>query len=162
MFFICIFAAVFGCGENRGLVTVRGTVSCGGQALPGGGSVSFTPAGGQTLDKIRRGTAKFGTDGKFAASTWEQGDGLLPGKYTVRIECWEAAPSFNGSAGVSLIDRKFSGPEAMSGIPVLEVVLGQPQKNLVFEVTLADEKTIEAERKSHQSIEAKAPKQMGQ
>ncbi|TWU00269.1 hypothetical protein Pla108_12170 [Botrimarina colliarenosi] len=46
--------------------------------------------------------ATFQTDGEFAARTFEDGDGLLPGTYTVRIDC------FSGPLGEGKSPRELS------------------------------------------------------
>jgi hypothetical protein len=155
---LLIFAAIIGCKKNLDLVKVEGTVICDGQAVPGQGTITFLPVMDSDFEMVRQGTARFSRDGQFSASTYTQGDGLLPGRYNVKIECWETAPSFNGSKGVSLIERKYLESGTTSGISVLEIISGQPQKNIIFKVVPADEKTIETERKAHQSVEAHAQK----
>ena len=147
-----------GCGENRGLVAISGIITCDGKEPPAAGSIIFMPEQGQP--DAQQGKAVFDKGGKFVASTWETGDGLRPGKYKVRIECWEAAPSFSGSAGISLIDRKYTDWKNDAAMPRLEVVLRAPKADVVFDVSAATEAAIRAERTAHQSAEADAPKTM--
>ena len=45
----------------------------------------------------RPGLAKFGVDGRFRAGSFAESDGLVPGTYAVRIECWEAPPTMESS-----------------------------------------------------------------
>ena len=58
----------------------------------------------------RPGTADFNEDGEFEASSFKTGDGLLPGKYVVNVECWEVPPSMG------------AGPPAKTAVP------GRPRK----------------------------------
>ena len=37
--------------------------------------------------------AKFDPSGNFVAQTFADGDGLLPGEYTIKVECWDKPPS---------------------------------------------------------------------
>lgn len=147
--------ALSGCAEDRGLVKIAGTVICDGGEPPIAGSITFMPEPGQ--NETLQATARFGKDGKFVVSTWDEGDGMRPGKYKVRIECWETAPSFFGSQGVSLIDRKYLDWGNNSSMPRLEVIAGQAKVDVVFEVSAATEAVIKAERVAHKAVEAQAP-----
>jgi len=144
-----------GCSDDRGLIKISGTITFDGNEPPAAGSMRFVPEPGQA--NMQDGSARFDQDGKFAASTWEKGDGLRPGKYRVRIECWEAMPSMYGSAGISLIDRKYLDWGNTAAMPLLEVVAGQPKNDLVFDVSAAAEAAIRAERTVHNRAEANAP-----
>ncbi len=98
-----------GC-EKGGIKTVpvRGRLTYAGGEWPKGGMLTFAsvePAPGMTQHP---GTAEFGTDGRFAASTFGDGDGLVPGKYVVNIECWEVPPSpDNPVAAKSYLPTKY-------------------------------------------------------
>ena len=155
---LAFLVVAFGCSENRGLTKVAGIITCDGKEPPATGSMRFIPEPGQT--DVRGGAARFDKDGKFAASTWEKGDGLRPGKYKICFECWEESPSLSGSKGVSLIDRKYTDWNNDSAMPRLEVVAGTSQTDIVFDVELATEPTIRAERAAHQKAEANAQKAM--
>ena len=49
------------------------------------------------------GMAEFDTDGHFAASTWSRGDGLMPGRYKVGVECWKVPPTMGGPPELSYV-----------------------------------------------------------
>ncbi|MCA9236798.1 MAG: hypothetical protein KDA44_15085 [Planctomycetales bacterium] len=51
----------------------------------------------------RPGTAAFGTDGEFTATSFKDGDGLLPGTYQVRVICLSAPPAGVPLDSVSLV-----------------------------------------------------------
>ena len=155
---VSLLVVLVGCGENRGLVKIAGTVTCDGKAPPAAGSMVFLPEPGQT--DVQEGTATFDKDGKFTASTWQKGDGLRPGRYKIRIECWEAKPSFSSSKGVSLIDRKYADWGNDSAMPRLEVFSGKSKTDVIFDVNAAADATIQEERTTHQKVEANAPKTM--
>lgn len=81
-----------GCGDSGPqTVPVRGRITYGEGQWPTTGTLYFTPVGspGQIM---RPGIAKFSQDGSFAAQTFAEGDGLLPGQYAIRVECWEHPP----------------------------------------------------------------------
>jgi hypothetical protein len=78
---LLMLAAMIGCGGSgvdKDTVPVTGIVTQGGAPL-GDVSLVFTPKDGG-----RQGTAYVGPDGKFTSATsWENGDGLIPGEHTV-------------------------------------------------------------------------------
>jgi hypothetical protein len=77
-----------GCGNPRGTVPVEGRVTFGGQPPPNSGFVYFVPSGGEPSAAGRRpGTGLFAKDGAFKATSFEDGDGLIPGTYEVRVTC---------------------------------------------------------------------------
>ena len=97
--------AFAGCGggDHPDTVPVQGRLTYGGGDWPNPGIIYFTvlePAEGFPR---HAGTAKFDTDGRFRAKTWEEGDGLMPGKYRVSVECWKVPPSMDGPPSVSYV-----------------------------------------------------------
>jgi hypothetical protein len=93
---ICVTIAaalLSGCGSDRlEPVPVRGQVRLGGGDWRKPGVLYFVPQLGSS-GVTRSGLAPFGTDGRFAATTIQPGDGLLPGEYQVHVECWEIPPT---------------------------------------------------------------------
>ena len=90
-------------------IKVSGRITYGGANWPKEGQLYFAclePAPG--YDR-RPGTALFNTSGSFTASSFGTGDGLVPGKYAVNIECWEVAPSMEQQAtpGKSYVPEGF-------------------------------------------------------
>jgi hypothetical protein len=83
-----------GCEKGHGLplVPVSGRVTFNKTQPPVEGNIAFVQVGdsGQAGVPNRPGRATFGTDGEFAATTFKNGDGLLPGKYQVTITCADA------------------------------------------------------------------------
>jgi hypothetical protein len=96
-----------GCGDDRGLVPVSGTVTLNGQPMPGAGDLTFVPV--QIVDgfPIRPAKAEFGPDGAYSAQSYKPGDGLYPGTYGVLVSCWEVPPTPDGPPGKSYIDRRY-------------------------------------------------------
>lgn len=97
-----------GCGNDRPkTIPVSGRVTYGGGDWPTGGRLYFTsiePAEGY----IRRpGKAFFDADGNFRAGSWEESDGLVPGKYKVSVECWKTAPTMGGPPSESYVATEY-------------------------------------------------------
>lgn len=93
LFAIVAIHMLCGCGDSGPkTVAVRGRITYGGGQWPTTGVLYFTPVGtpGQIM---RPGIAKFSQDGSFAAHTFAEGDGLLPGQYVIKVECWEHPPA---------------------------------------------------------------------
>lgn len=92
-------------GNGIETIPVRGQITYGGGVWPANGTLYFIPI--QTTGTIMRpGMARFTKEGQFAARTFTEGDGLIPGRYAVKVECWEHPPSMDSNA-----------PEAKSYVP---------------------------------------------
>ena len=105
-----------GCGSDRNLplVPVSGVVTFSGGPPPTGGTVIFSQLAGTGIKGLpnRPGRAKFGADGTFTATTFEPGDGLLPGKYQVSIECADGIPQFGVDWDtISFVPSTYQPPE---------------------------------------------------
>jgi hypothetical protein len=82
-----------GCGSKHPpTVPVRGRVTFGGGLWPKPGLLVFLPQGPATDTPRRPGQAPFDVEGRFSANSFSGHEGLLPGTYLVRIECWETPP----------------------------------------------------------------------
>lgn len=127
--------AAIGCKDGPQTVPVSGRVTLDGGPWPRRGMLFFAPVEPAEGFPRRPGVADFQEDGVFEATSFEPGDGLLPGKYLVNVECWEVPPSMG------------PGPPAKSAVPAdqqngvdcdrtLEVPVGGPaMRDVVFEVT---------------------------
>jgi hypothetical protein len=92
LFAICGLA---GCGgSDLPLVPVSGTVTFNGGPAPMAGHMVFNQVSGSGIEGLPRrpGRARFGTDGRYGATTFRDGDGLLPGRYRVVIICVDGEP----------------------------------------------------------------------
>jgi len=109
LWLVAAVALAAGCGRRGldGLVPVAGQVTFGGGACPDVGYLYFVPA---TEGGGRAGSAAFGPDGKFAVTTIVPGDGLRPGEYLVRIQCWQTVPDDSGKGGKSHVPDGFEPP----------------------------------------------------
>ena len=99
------------CGPSRPTtIPVRGTITFGGNPPPAEGAIYFAPIRvAEGFDK-RPGRARFDTSGKFDATSFADGDGLVPGTYRVRIECWKSPPTM-GAPGNSYVPPDFTPPD---------------------------------------------------
>ena len=106
-----LWLLVSGCGNPRRpkTVPVSGAVSWGDRAPEHPGALFFAPVEVAEGYPRRGGRALFDTDGKFVATSFDEGDGLVPGTYRVRVESWKEVPSMQ-SAGVSYVPAGFEAP----------------------------------------------------
>jgi hypothetical protein len=91
---LVLTAACPGCGpDGLATVPVSGSITFGGAAPPAKGSIAFSPISVEHGMPRRPGTAEFDIDGRFAATSFREGDGLLPGRYRAIVSCWTGEPS---------------------------------------------------------------------
>jgi hypothetical protein len=108
--FLCLLFA--SCGSNLPqTIRVSGQVTFDGQPPPAAGSVLFLPIESAAGFPSRPASGAFGTDGQFQAQTFEPGDGLMPGKYLISVECWDMPPSMQGNPGKSHVPKKYQSPQ---------------------------------------------------
>lgn len=101
-----------GCSKSQEPVAVRGQVSFRGGPPPAVGTIYFTPANMDGTALARPGFGKFGQDGKFSVTTRNPEDGLFPGTYTVRVDCWSVpATPLTPPAGKSYVPADYRAPE---------------------------------------------------
>lgn len=82
-----------GCGDSLPhRVPVSGVVTFDGGPPPAEGTIDFAAIEVFGGAPNRPAMARFDTTGKFAASSFGSGDGLIPGRYRVRIQCWKSPP----------------------------------------------------------------------
>lgn len=103
--------ALLGCGSDRPqTVPVSGRVTLGGKAPPTGGTLWFTPDQAAPGFPMRPGTGDFAADGAYQTKTFVAGDGLLPGRYLVRVDCWKTPPNMEGKPTQSYLPAKYQNP----------------------------------------------------
>ena len=130
-----IVLCVTGCGSPHGTVKVTGQVTVDGQPPPGPGRLTFNVVEPASGFPNRPAMAKFDTDGKFAATTFDPGDGVLPGSYTISIECYETPPNMEGKPEKSYIAAKYMNGET-SGY---ELDVSPGSRPIEFNVELSSE-----------------------
>ena len=127
-------AFVSGCANPHGTVKVSGKVTVDGQQPPGPGVVTFSVVKPADGFPNRPCMAKFGTDGAYVATSFKPGDGILPGTYTVAVECYETPPNMDGKPVKSYINEKYLNP-ATSG---LELTVEPNSRPVVFDIQLTE------------------------
>jgi hypothetical protein len=128
-------SSCMGCDSGRPLPTpVRGRITLDGGRWPAAGTLYFFPVEGVDGYPRMPGTAEFDIEGNFSGRTFAPGDGLMPGRYTVRIACWKVVPTMANPAGRSYLPDKYANPET-SG---LEAVVSADTElcTLAFDVSL--------------------------
>jgi len=109
---VASFPLVSGCGGGRvETVPVRGRVTFDGRACPAAGTVAFLPLEPAEGYPMRPATGKFDTDGYFSVTSYRSGDGLVPGRYRVRILCWKEPPEEEGAGGVNYVPDGYQAEE---------------------------------------------------
>ena len=93
-----------------------------GGPCPEIGTVYFVPIEVAPGLPRRPAHANFSKDGEFSVTSFDEGDGLIPGTYRVRIECWKEKPKDDGTPGVSWVKSGFQVPDLVvaSGSDTIE------------------------------------------
>lgn len=105
-----------GCGPSGPqCVPVSGKVTFNGGKVPGPGFIYFNIDISSGAASSRPGTAEFDADGNYTTKSFVPGDGLLPGKYVLRVDCWKTPPNMDGKPIVSYIPDKYQNA-AQSGL----------------------------------------------
>jgi hypothetical protein len=119
-----------GCAkEGPERVEVEGRITFGGGSWPKPGVIYFTPLQSAPGMTLHPGLGYFDTHGAYQAQTFEPGDGLVPGKYRVRVECWEVEPSPDPRHGPAK-----SYVPASTKLPDLEIAPGSSALTQDFDV----------------------------
>jgi len=130
---ILILLAV-GCGpDGPKTITVRGKVTLDKGKVHGPGFIYFNTDGTGKETTSRPGTAEFDAEGNYEAKTFKPGDGLLPGKYVLRVDCYKTAPNMEGKPVVSHIPAKYQDA-AKSG---LELDVSSSSGPIAFDIDLS-------------------------
>jgi hypothetical protein len=111
-----------GCGDGRPTrVPVAGVISIDGEPLTAGSIMFVTDAG-------RPAGGSIDSEGRFALTCYEPGDGAMPGHYRVKIT---AVESINDRSNRWLAPKKYAD-EKTSGI---EVDVTEPVDDLKIDLT---------------------------
>jgi hypothetical protein len=113
---VLLAGATVGCGSGNGLpvVPVSGKITFAGGPCPGPGNVTFNPLEVEPGLPRRPGSATFFQDGAFVVTSFQKGDGLVPGRYEVKITCDSGLPdprSPDPWGDVTYIDKDYQPPE---------------------------------------------------
>jgi len=88
-------------------VPVGGRVTLEGGAWPAQGTLYFTALEPEPGRPHHAGMAPFDADGRFVVTSWRKGDGLVPGKYRIGVECWKVQPTVFGPPPISFVDDRY-------------------------------------------------------
>jgi hypothetical protein len=102
-----LFAAV-GCSRSPlETVPIDGLVTFAGGPPPARGAVYFRPL--ETAEGLpsRPAHGDFDEQGVFKVYSLKRTEGLVPGKYSVQLECWKQSPDATGVKGVSFVPVNF-------------------------------------------------------
>ena len=133
--FAFLIALVFlsSCGPNGPrCIPVQGTVTLDGGKVPGPGFIYFTIDSTGKDGISRPGTAEFDAEGNYKAMSFVPGDGLMPGKYLLRVDCWQTGPNMEGKPVVSFLPQKYQDA-SKSG---LELTVEPDAKSIAFAIKL--------------------------
>lgn len=102
-----------GCGgpSRPPTVKVTGKVTFKGGAPPAEGTIYFNPVSVAEGLPRRPGSGPFDAEGNFVVTSFEDGDGLVPGTYRVRVECWKSSSGYTNEREESYVPRTFEPPE---------------------------------------------------
>jgi hypothetical protein len=117
---IALVAVAVGCSSRPyGTVPVRGRVTFSGKQPPARCEVYFVPVETEQETEVsfapRPAVGYADATGAFEVTSFRPGDGLLPGTYEVRIECWRATPQTehgvaSGRPATSFVPAGFQPP----------------------------------------------------
>ena len=129
-----------GCSKSPlEMVPVSGRITMDDGPLPVSGMIWFVPLDVPEGLPMRPAASKFETDGEFSARSFEPGDGLVPGRYRIWIQCLKEPISIERPEGVSYIDTSYEWPELVIergtteavvvnyDVPANPKYIGQPQ-----------------------------------
>ena len=134
-FQIVVLFSVAGCGgpDRPQTVPVSGVITFGNGPWPKSGKIFFTCVEPEPGFPLRPGVADFDRDGSFVVTSYEPGDGLVPGTYRLSIECWEVAPNFDGIPSQSVIPDRYHDP-ATNGIEEIVIKSSDNQRELELDI----------------------------
>lgn len=114
---ILLGVSALGCGSDRGIpmVAVAGQIRFEGAPPPATGKLIFSPLepapgsspGAEGKWAARPGEADFDEQGNFCVTSFEEGDGLVPGSYLVTVLCYRETPTLANAESVSYVPRDF-------------------------------------------------------
>jgi hypothetical protein len=127
-------STMVGCGrQGPEVVPVKGTITFGGGPWPKPGVLYFTAESPAAGLPVRPATGKFDTEGNVTVTTFTEGDGLIPGKYKIGVECWEVAPTMGQQTPPkSYVPIRYDSPTS-SGLTLM-VETGQRSVRLDLDV----------------------------
>ena len=86
---------------------VRGVITFNGAAPPATGKITLAPV--EVADSLPRRPARgeFDENGRFTLTTFDAGDGIIPGRYTANITCWREKPTLATRLSANYVPSDF-------------------------------------------------------
>jgi hypothetical protein len=105
---ILLAACLAGCGD-RGPVTkkVQGTITFSGGLPPATGKITLAPVEVTEPFPRRPARGEFDEKGNFTLTTFDAGDGIIPGRYSVNIQCWREKPTLETRLSANYVPPNF-------------------------------------------------------
>ena len=131
----CCCSAAPGCGPSRPeTVRVSGVVTIDGKAPAGPGLLYFHPIEAAKGFPTRPGNGAFDTTGRYTVKSFVEGDGLMPGRYQVSVECWESPPDMAGPPAKSRIAARYQSARS-SGVEEVLIEPGSSPREINFDLS---------------------------
>jgi hypothetical protein len=122
-----------GCGEQGlEMVKVSGQVTFDGSEMPGPGTLFFTPVDAAEGLPKRPAVADFAVDGRYRASSFGRGKGLVPGRYLVAVHCWKTAYTMESGPVDSYIPIQYTRANTSN----LELIVPSGEQEITWDVPL--------------------------
>lgn len=91
---LILLLLVAGCGPDRPTtIPVQARVTFAGGPPPAEGNLIFAPLKAAEGYQLRPAFGAFNAAGEVVVTSFETGDGLVPGRYEVKVECWSVPPN---------------------------------------------------------------------
>ena len=121
--------ALSGCQDPVGRIPVRGRITYGGGPWPAEGTVYFKPVAPAEGHPRLTGIGHFSPAGAFRVQSTGDGQGLVPGRYALTVECWETPPNMEGRPVKSYVPRDYQPSEVTvdEKLRSLELTLDVPK-----------------------------------
>jgi hypothetical protein len=114
-------------------IPVSGHVMLGGKPLPRGGLVQFATLEPAAGFPSRPAAGVFDERGYYTATAFGPGEGVIPGKYRVMVECWTRPYSGDGPKPPSHVPEKYRSVATSD----IEVTVGPDDSAKTFDIELA-------------------------
>jgi hypothetical protein len=103
-----VSTSVAGCGGS-GPVTkkVEGTITFKGGPPPATGKITLAPVEVTEPFPRRPARGEFDEKGNFTLTTFDAGDGIIPGRYSVNVTCWREKPTLETRLSANYVPPNF-------------------------------------------------------
>jgi hypothetical protein len=106
---VTAFLASIGCNSSDVPTRqVRGVVTFAGGPPPKEGQVTFAPLSVDAGRPRRPAQGSFDSNGNFTLTTFEEGDGVIPGTYSVYVACWRETPTLETKLTANFVPPNFT------------------------------------------------------